>query len=347
MGNEAAESTTGIANVPRRRHTHPIVAKLKNQPPSTPPRDPIVVEFLAWSLEERGQSPLTVRNYAQALAEFYPTVSPRPWWSLEARDFRNYLYKLSREQKLGPASIRLRFAALRSFYQYGLKIGQVKANPVKGVPLPKLARRLPVFMTEQQVIALLEAPQRRWAMQLVKLARSQGESKRPRFAWNEWQMWRDAAILETFYSSGMRLNELIQLDRATIDWANGCVRVMGKGRKERLCSLGEPALQALRQYLDLCPFETKPLFVSAQGRRLTGRMVQLFLKTYLKLAGLDHKLTPHKLRHTFATHLLEHGADLRSVQELLGHSQLTTTQIYTSVSIDRLKKVYQGAHPRA
>lgn len=333
-------------------HTLRIVAKLKNQPPAASDPalkavDPVVAEFLAWSREERGQSPLTVRNYAQALAEFYPGVAPRPWWSLEQRDFRNYLYRLAREQKLGPSSIRLRFAALRSFYQYGLKMGRIKINPVKGVPLPKLARRLPVFMTEHQVIALLEAPHRRWASELVKLARSSGEKKRPHFAWNEWQMWRDVAILETFYSSGMRLSELIQLDRKTVDWANGCVRVVGKGSKERLCPLGEPALQALRQYLDLCPQETKWLFVSAQGKRLNGRTVQLFLKTYLKLAGLDHKLTPHKLRHTFATHLLEHGADLRSVQELLGHSQLTTTQIYTSVSVERLKKVYQGAHPRA
>lgn len=330
--------------------------KLKNTPSPAPtpagaperkPADPDVAAFLAWSREERGQSPLTVRNYAQALAEFQPTVNGRSWWTLEQRDFRNYLYKLSREQKLGPSSIRLRFAALRSFYQYALKMSRVKVNPVKGVPLPKLAKRLPVFMTEQQVVSLLEAPRRRWAAELMKMARSAGEKKRPHFAWNEWQMWRDTSILETFYSSGMRLNELIQLDRATIDWANGCVRVMGKGRKERICPLGEPALQALRQYLDLCPFEVKPLFVSAQGKRLTGRMVQIFLKTYLKLAGLDYKLTPHKLRHTFATHLLEHGADLRSVQELLGHSQLTTTQIYTSVSVDRLKKVYQGAHPRA
>lgn len=314
--------------------------------------DPDVAEFLAWCREERGQSPLTVRNYEQALREFQPGVAQssgasRSWWQLEPLDFRNYLYRLAREQKLGPSSIRLRFAALRSFYQYGLKTGKVKTNPVKSIPLPKLARRLPVFLTEQQVIALLNAPQRRWAKELVKLARSGAAPRKPRFAWNEWQMWRDSAILETFYSSGMRLNELIQIDRKAIDWSGQCVRVMGKGRKERICPLGEPALQALRQYLDLCPYEVAPLFISAQGKRINGRTVQLFLKTYLQLAGLDHRITPHKLRHTFATHLLEHGADLRSVQELLGHSQLTTTQIYTSVSVERLKKVYDGAHPRA
>jgi integrase/recombinase XerC len=315
----------------------------------TPPaQDPAITEFLEWSLEERGQSPLTVRNYEQALVEFHAYVNSRSWWELQQRDFRDYLYRLMRNQKLGPSSIRLRFAALRSFYQYALKTGKMKVNPVKGVPLPKLARRLPIFLTEEQITALLEAPRRRWAKELIKHSQTSGKGeKQPSFSWNEWQMWRDTAILEIFYSSGMRLEELIQLDRKAIDWANACVRVMGKGRKERLCPLGEPALQTLRQYLDLCPHEIPALFVSAQGRRLTGRMVQLFLKTYLQLAGLDHHITPHKLRHTFATHLLEHGADLRSVQELLGHSQLTTTQIYTSVSVERLKKVYKGAHPRA
>jgi integrase/recombinase XerC len=139
----------------------------------------------------------------------------------------------------------------------------------------------------------------------------------------------------------------VQVRRSNLDLHQGTVRVVGKGRKERLCPLGNPAIRALDAYLDACPFDGEALFVSAQGRQLNGRTVQLALKRYLAAAGLDAKLTPHKLRHTFATHLLDHGADLRSVQELLGHSQLTTTQIYTSVSVDRLKRVYDGAHPRA
>ena len=125
------------------------------------------------------------------------------------------------------------------------------------------------------------------------------------------------------------------------------MRVLGKGRKERLCPLGGPAVRALQAYVDACPFEGEALFVSGRGRQLNGRTIQLVFKRYLMAAGLDAKLTPHKLRHSFATHLLDHGADLRSVQELLGHSQLTTTQIYTSVSVERLKRVYDRAHPRA
>ncbi len=160
-------------------------------------------------------------------------------------------------------------------------------------------------------------------------------------------MLRDTAWLEVFYSAGLRLNELVRLPRRQVDLHQGTVRVLGKGRKERLCPLGGPAVQALQAYLDACPHEHEMLFVSAQGRPLTGRAVQLSLKKYLAAAGLDAKLTPHKLRHTFATHLLDGGADLRSVQELLGHSQVTTTQIYTSVSVERLKRVYQGTHPRA
>jgi len=160
-------------------------------------------------------------------------------------------------------------------------------------------------------------------------------------------MLRDIAWLELFYSAGLRLSELVKVRRGNLDLAQGTVRVIGKGRKERLCPLGNPALRALEAYLDACPFDVDALFVSAQGRQLNGRTVQLALKRYLAVAGLDAKLTPHKLRHTFATHLLDHGADLRSVQELLGHSQLTTTQIYTSVSVERLKRVYDRAHPRA
>jgi len=256
---------------------------------------------------------------------------------LQPYHFKNYLYKLAREQKLGPASIRLRFAALRSFYQYGLQQGQVRSNPVKGISLPKLGKRLPVFLTEAQVVALLDAPRRKWELKTARGARKK----------REWIRWRDAAWLEVLYSAGLRISELTGLNQDSFDARGGCVRVLGKGRKERLCPLGEPAVEALRHYLDLCPHESKALFVSERGERLTTRFIQLALKEYLLLAGLDHHLTPHKLRHTFATHLLNHGADLRSVQELLGHSQLTTTQIYTGVSVDRLKKVYDKSHPRA
>lgn len=314
---------------------------MKKPPPEEKSPDPLAQDFLKYLREVRGQSRLTVRNYEQALREFYRTVTPRSWLKLQPLDFKSYLYALVREQKLGPASLRLRFAALRSFYNHLVKQGKLPENPVQRVPLPKLPRRLPVFLTQGQIGALLEAPFKKWAVR----QKARSPKRGPR--WEEWQMRRDAAWLEVFYSAGLRIHELIGLRRRDFDEYTQCVRVMGKGRKERLCPLGELAAQAVIRYLDLRPGPVDFLFISGQGKPLTARFIQLALKEYLELAGLDSRLTPHKLRHTFATHLLDHGADLRSVQELLGHAQLTTTQIYTAVSAERLKKVYEKAHPRA
>jgi integrase/recombinase XerC len=314
-------------------------------PPSPEPQDRAIAEFLHQLEQGRGVSPNTIRNYRQALLEFKATVPDKSWWDLKPVDFKAYLYKLARAQKLGPSSVRLRFAALRTFYKLAVREGRVKLNPVADLTLPKLPRRLPVFLNQEGILALLEAPRKLWEHEEKRLAAT--TRKKDRRSGQNWQMLRDVAWLELFYSAGLRLAELVQVQRANLDLHQGTVRVIGKGRKERLCPLGDPAVHALREYLEACPFEHEALFVSAQGRRLSGRAVQLALKRYLAAAGLDAKITPHKLRHTFATHLLDHGADLRSVQELLGHSQLTTTQIYTSVSVDRLKRVYDGAHPRA
>jgi len=304
-----------------------------------------VTEFLDQIALGRGVSPHTIRNYRQALLDFKATVPGKSWWALTPADFKNYLYRLARAQKLGPSSVRLRFAALRTFYKQALRDGKMKSNPVTDLILPKLARRLPIFLNQEQVLALLEAPRQLWDQEQKR--RSAGGKKRAGRPMHHWQMLRDTAWLELFYSAGLRLSELIGLQRQNLDLAEGVVRVRGKGKKERLCPLGGPALRALQEYLDACPFEKSALFVSENGAPLVGRTLQLALKRYLAAAGLDSRLTPHKLRHTFATHLLDHGADLRSVQELLGHSQLTTTQIYTSVSVERLKRVYDGAHPRA
>ena len=319
-------------------------------PPSpTSPRpkteDKAVEEFLAQMEEGRGVSPNTVRNYRQALLEFKGTIPDKSWWELKSADFKAYLYSLARAQKLGPSTVRLRFAALRTFYKRALREGKIKTNPVADLTLPKMPRRLPVFLNQEQVLALLDAPRNLWAK--TEKQHAAGAKKKTRRDGQNWQMLRDVAWLEIFYSAGLRLSELVNLKRRNLDLRQGTVRVLGKGKKERLCPLGGPALRALEAYLDACPFDEEAVFVSAQGRKLNGRTVQLALKRYLAAAGLDARLTPHKLRHTFATHLLDHGADLRSVQELLGHSQLTTTQIYTSVSVERLKRVYDDAHPRA
>jgi site-specific recombinase XerD len=165
----------------------------------------------------------------------------------------------------------------------------------------------------------------------------------------KWQILRDAAILEMFYSTGLRLQELVDLEVDSVDERSLTMRVIGKGKKERMVVLGEPALEALQRYREALPprLVGRVVFVGPSGKGLTPRAVQLLLKKYLELAGLDHRLSPHKLRHTFATHMLDGGADLRSLQELLGHTSLATTQIYTQVSAERLRRAYDDAHPRA
>ncbi len=312
-------------------------------PTDPAPQDPAVREFLQQLEHGRGVSPNTLRNYRQALLEFKATVPDKDWRDLKPADFKTYLYSLARS-RLGPSTIRLRFAALRTFYKTALRDGKVKVNPVSDLLLPKLPKRLPISLSLEQINALLDAPRQLWAE--AQKHQALGARKDKRAAQN-WQMLRDVAWLELFYSAGLRLSELVTLQRFNVDLHQGTVRVLGKGRKERLCPLGDIAVRALEEYLDACPHDAKALFVSASGKQLNGRTVQLALKRYLAAAGLDARLTPHKLRHTFATHLLDRGADLRSVQELLGHSQLTTTQIYTSVSVGRLKRVYDQAHPRA
>jgi integrase/recombinase XerC len=296
--------------------------------------------FLVQAQDEKGHSALTARNYRAALSDFYATVSPRGWWELKPSDFKNYLYKLVQARPaLAPTTIRLRFAALRSFYKFALRQGWVAENPVRNISLPKLPRRLPKFLSVDQVHVLLQAPDLKWAQR----------SKTPAAGrkWEAWQRQRDTAWLELFYSTGLRIHELVGLRRDQVNLREEVLRVVGKGKKERMVPMGEVAAQAVQAYLDLCPFDAPFLFVNSNGDALSPRAIQLALKEYLKIAGLDHTLTPHKLRHTFATHLLDHGADLRSVQELLGHAQLTTTQIYTGVTMERLKKVYDQSHPRA
>jgi len=203
---------------------------------------------------------------------------------------------------------------------------------MKGLLSPKKERRLPVFLQEREVENLLEAPLK---------------AKQPRYA--EWQKWRDKAILETLYSCGLRIHELANLNRCDFDLVSETIRVLGKGNRERLVPIGEFAQDAIQQYLDLrgpCKNDD-PLFVGRDGNRLSRRGLQRLLKLYLREAHLDPNLSPHKLRHSFATHLLNRGADLRSVQQMLGHKRLSTTQIYTHVSTERMKEAYDQAHPRA
>ncbi|MFQ3671893.1 MAG: tyrosine-type recombinase/integrase, partial [Verrucomicrobiia bacterium] len=218
--------------------------------------------------------------------------------------------------------------------------GWVAEGQFAGLKVPAPGRRLPHYLTAVQVAELLEAPLRLLEPG-VKRARGRTLAR--------WQVLRDVAILELFYSAGLRLQELVDVQDGDLDLRGLTLRVVGKGKKERLVILGEPAAEAYRRYRAELPprLRAAAAFVGPGGKRLTPRAIQLMLKRYLRLAGLDHRLSPHKLRHTFATHLLDGGADLRALQELLGHASLGTTQIYTQVSAERLRKVYDAAHPRA
>lgn len=302
--------------------------------------------FIRHLTNERGASPYTIRNYSQTLAEFVAwheqeRKEPPAWEKLQRDDFRYYLRHLGRNQ-LSRAAIQLRFSALRSFYKFLIRRGIVVSSPVKGVSLPKQEKRLPKFLTVTQMEDLLHAPLR--LMEQEKKGR--GRPTEPSVP------ARDLAILEIIYSCGLRISELCGLRVEDIDPREQTVRVRGKGQKERLVPIGEPALQAIQGYWDLLPNKpssTDPVFLSSEETftPVLPRTLQVRLKKYLAMAGLDPHLTPHKLRHSYATHMLDAGADLRSVQELLGHAHLITTQVYTHISTERLKKAYEKAHPRA
>ena len=317
---------------------------MSNPPPK---EDGRVKDFLQHLATDRGASVYTQRNYRQALLEFTrwhqeEHHKPPAWEALQRDDFRSYLRYLGRHN-LGRAAIQLRFCALRTFYKFLIRHGAVATSPIKNIALPKLAQRLPKFLTRQQMEDLLAAP-----LKLMPKA-EEPESTRSKAA---LLCRRDTAILETIYSCGLRISELCGLKAADLDWSEAVMRVRGKGKKERLVPIGEPALKAIRVYWELLPQlpgGESPVFFGGRKRLgpVSPRDLQLRLKKYLALAGLDPHLTPHKLRHSYATHLLDAGADLRSVQELLGHAHLVTTQVYTHLTTDRLKRVYDEAHPRA
>ncbi len=314
-------------------------------PGSGSPEDEWLNRFFQHLALDRGASIYTQRNYRQALLEFHrwhveERKAAPAWDRLLRDDFRGYLRFLGRHN-LGRAAIQLRFCALRTFYKYLIRRGALAASPIKNLSLPKLSQRLPRFLTVKQMLDLLEAP--------LKLPLG---SKGPRREAAETLCRRDVAILETIYSCGLRISELCGLQAQDIDWAGKSVRARGKGKKERVVPIGNQALAAIRAYwqvLPQAPGEGSPAFLvrSSGSRSVSPRGLQLRLKKYLAIAGLDPKLTPHKLRHSYATHLLDAGADLRSVQELLGHAHLVTTQVYTHVTTERLKKAYDQAHPRA
>jgi integrase/recombinase XerC len=292
-------------------------------------KDPLAEEFLRHLAVERNASSCTLKAYREALATFREETGT-PWKKCTANNFRDYLFAL---MKRGQARsyVRLQFSALRTFYQFLAARKGLRSNPVREVQLPKLDKKLPLVLTRQQVEELLAAP--------ARVAKNRTAPV--------WMPLRDVAIMELFYSSGLRLGELTALDVADVDLYTESVRVLGKGRKERVCPAGLPALEAISRYRAAANVHSGPLFISKSRRRMSTRSIWLVVKRYLRHTSIPISISPHKLRHSFATHMLDRGADLRSVQALLGHASLSTTQIYTHVTVERLKKAYADAHPRA
>lgn len=293
-------------------------------------------DFLA---KERRYSAYTVRNYRQAFEDLYrwlvdPNVN---LWSagfgaLEPRQMRDFVIEAQR--RFDRRTLHNHASGLRTFFKFWMVRGRLKRNPLLDVPLPKLEKRLPQFLTEDQMKALLTGPQRFLENGAI----------------DAHTAWRDRLAMELLYGGGLRVSELVGLTYGAIDVESGVARVVGKGRKERLCPLGQVAMAVLKKFRDEFARNTgpnDPVLASSDRRGMDVRTVQIMLKRYLALAGLPMDLTPHKLRHSYATHLLNAGADLRLVQELLGHSQLATTQLYTHVSMARLREIYAKAHPRA
>ena len=281
---------------------------------------------------ERNVSPYTVRNYTTDLLGFFHFLKTKGVSSLKEVDrhvLRDYLSHLI-DRGFVKASIARKLSAIRSFYRYLLREGVVPINPIEKASSPKLDKRLPSFLTIGEVERLLKAPD---------LSTPQGQ--------------RDRALLELLYASGLRVSELVRLDLGQINLDTNEIRVWGKGSKERVVLMGEPAAEALRNYLGqgrpklLGKKRSNALLLNRYGQRLVERRVQRILGKYATLAGIDKRVHPHMLRHTFATHLLDGGADLRVVQELLGHARLSSTQIYTHVTKSQARKVYLSAHPMA
>ena len=318
------------------------------------PGDPDVGSFVRYLEAERNASAHTISNYLRDMAQFARHLQPGeargavPWARADRYAARRFLVGFQKEG-CSPATTARKVSSLRSFYRFLVREDRARINPFTGLALPKRTRKLPAVLSITEVNRLLDAPRQK----------APGGSA-PANPWEEYAAWRDAAILELLYSTGMRVSELTGLDDGQVDYLASVVKVRGKGRKERLCPFGRPAHRALRaaverrdRYLAAlgrapeAPRGGRPLFINRRGGRLTSRSVERQLKTYAARAGLNPGLSPHALRHSFATHLLDAGADLRSVQELLGHASLSTTQIYTHVSVERLKRVYEEAHPRA
>src|SRR3989338_532418 len=285
-----------------------------------------IEKFIRYLEIEKNYSPHTILNYRLDLENFSRFLAGTEPGKVDYLLLRKYLAVL-REKTLGSRTIARRLSSLRSFFKFLARDGYLKDNPILAVSSPKLGKYLPQFMTEEEVTRIIGA---------AFSAGAQGERN-----------LRDRAVLETFYSTGMRISELVGLKLQDIDFISGIVKVMGKGRKERIIPIGDTAMRAIRSYLEKRQRQSSGLFLNKNGKPIGARGVRGIVAKCLLQAGLKQGISPHTFRHSFATHMLNRGADLRTVQELLGHVNLSTTQIYTHLTTDKLKSVYDKAHPRA
>jgi integrase/recombinase XerC len=282
-------------------------------------------EFISYLKDERGYSPNTVRAYRKDLEAFHAFAGKDPP-EVDITDIRGFVASRIRDGK-SKTSVSRSLAALRTYFSYLYREGYIKLNPARFIPSPKKESRLPRFLSIDEIFGLVERP---------------GD-----FGFVEI---RDRAILELFYSSGLRVGEMASLKVEDLNLRDGLLKVMGKGRKERIIPLGGQAADALKRYLverSLLRGKSESLFLNRRGGPLTDRSIRRIVVKYARLAGLEGKISPHTLRHTFATHLLHEGADLRDIQELLGHSSLSSTQVYTHLDLRKLVDVYDSAHPLA
>ncbi len=287
--------------------------------------------FLQFLTHEKNASVHTVKNYEIDLREFSVHMEKKKIEDVTHLDIRAFLAYL-KNRDYSKSSISRKLACLRSFFKYLARENVLKANPASAISTPKRDKKLPVFLDAAEVMRLLEAPDK-----------------------PTWEEKRDRAMLETLYSSGLRVSELVGLNHEDVDFFSELVRVRGKGKKERIVPVGPVAIKWIRDYMQAAGPASgngdgsfkKPLFINRFGGRLTDRSVRRMIIKYVRRTGISKEVSPHTLRHSFATHMLDRGADLRSVQEMLGHENLSTTQIYTHISTRRLKEAYDAAHPRA
>ena len=303
----------------------------------------LIQQFIRYLSLEKNASPHTCRCYRRDLEGFEDFLKGSGMYlsasggvEIERADrmaIRKYMSFLHRKNK--KSSIARKISTLRSFFKYLTREQVIASNPAKSVSTPKVEKTLPTALTVDEAFRLMDSPE------TIPEKLSEGSSKRNRL--------RDRAILELLYSSGLRVSELVGLNLNQVNSELGIVRVMGKGRKERIVPVGTKALEALKAYVEErgAPRGEEPIFTNSFGGRLTTRSVGRLVKKYTRHSGIFRKVSPHSLRHTFATHLLDAGADIREIQEMLGHSSLSTTQRYTHVSMGKLMEVYDRAHPRS